>query len=252
MPEEHLGADELEFVCFADGAEVVGDDAGAASFVVKQIGPVTAAWLLLVVVAPDAQRRGRGTALVRTVAARAADRGALSLHLANAVPRYLWPGVDLTNTRAGMLFEATGFEPDLVGVNMAIATTFRHDPPDGVTVERGGRDALDFAARTHPNWVPELATALDRGTAFVARAPDGTAIGFGCHSVNRRAWVGPMATDPTRQGTGVGSALLAAVCRDLHDTGADTAEIAWVSNLRFYGKCGATVSRVFQGGRLRL
>ncbi|GIU87149.1 MAG: hypothetical protein KatS3mg009_1664 [Acidimicrobiia bacterium] len=31
-----------------------------------------------------------------------------------------------------------------------------------------------------------------------------------------------------------------------------TGEIAWVSNLRFYGKCGATVSRVFRGAHLTL
>ena len=31
-----------------------------------------------------------------------------------------------------------------------------------------------------------------------------------------------------------------------------TGEISWVSNLRFYGKCGARVSRVFLGGRLQL
>jgi hypothetical protein len=42
------------------------------------------------------------------------------------------------------------------------------------------------------------------------------------------------------------------VCADLEERGVDTGEIAWVSNLRFYGKCGATVSRVFQGGRLTL
>ena len=34
--------------------------------------------------------------------------------------------------------------------------------------------------------------------------------------------------------------------------GVTTGEIAWVSNLRFYGKCGARVSRVFLGGRLGL
>jgi hypothetical protein len=50
----------------------------------------------------------------------------------------------------------------------------------------------------------------------------------------------------------VGSAVVAAICADLEQRGAATGEISWVSNLRFYGKCGATVSRVFMGGRLRL
>ena len=61
-----------------------------------------------------------------------------------------------------------------------------------------------------------------------------------------------MATDPTLQHGGVGSALLAALCADLEARGIATGEISWVSNLRFYGKCGARVSRVFLGGRKRL
>ena len=61
-----------------------------------------------------------------------------------------------------------------------------------------------------------------------------------------------MATDPALQHGGVGSALLDGVCTDLEQRGITTGEIAWVSNLRFYGKCGARVSRVFLGGRKRL
>jgi hypothetical protein len=42
------------------------------------------------------------------------------------------------------------------------------------------------------------------------------------------------------------------VCVDLEARDCATGEIAWVSNLRFYGKCGARVSRVFLGGKLGL
>ena len=93
---------------------------------------------------------------------------------------------------------------------------------------------------------------MSLGTTFAARAADGRTIGFACHSVNRAAWIGPMATDPTLQHGGVGSAVLAALCADLEDRGFDAGEISWVSNLRFYGKCSARISRVFLGGRLRL
>jgi GNAT superfamily N-acetyltransferase len=190
---------------------------------------------------------------VREVCDRARSRGARSMHLANAVPRYVWPGVEIANTRAGMLFETLGFTPDLVGVNMAIPTTFHREAPPGVHVERErGDGAITFAAREYPHWVEELSCAIANGTAFAARKEDGSTIGFACHSVNRRAWIGPMATEASRQHGGVGSALLAAVCADLAGEGVATGEIAWVSNLRFYGKCGATVSRVFQGGRLDL
>ena len=137
---------------------------------------------------------------------------------------------------------------------MAIPVGFRREPPPGVLVEREtGAGAVEFAARAYPHWVDEL----DRGdrTRHCVRGPrrDGATIGFGCHSCNRAAWIGPMATDPDAQHGGIGSAVARrGVRRSRRPRGTRAGEISWVSNLRFYGKCGATVSRVFQGGQLAL
>ena len=258
MAGERLTRGELDYLCFGsngDGLddEIVGDEQGAAVLQTQRFGEHVAAWLILVAVAPGAREKGRGKELVHAVAERARARGARDLLLASAVPRYVWPGVDLFNTRAGMLLEACGFERDWLGTNMAVDTSFRREPPPGVVVEREtGTGAHDFAARAYPYWVPELDRAVMLGTAFAARDAHGATIGFGCHSVNRFGWIGPMATDPALQHGGVGSAVVAALCADLAERGCATGEISWVSNLRFYGKCGARVSRVFMGGRLPL
>jgi GNAT superfamily N-acetyltransferase len=253
MPEERLTAGELEHVCFGDGDEVLGDEHGAAVLQPQELGDQITAWLIMVAVPPGEQRRGRGKELVHAAAARARELGAGELRLAAAIPRYLWPGVDVANTNAGMLLESCGFARAHLGINMAIGTAFRRPPPPGLTIEREtGAGAHDFAAAAYPHWVPELDRAVARGTAFAARNAEGATVGFGCHSVNRAGWIGPMATGATRQHSGVGSAVLAAVCADLDARGVTTGEIAWVSNLRFYGKCGARVSRVFLGGELRL
>ncbi|MGH8977081.1 MAG: GNAT family N-acetyltransferase [Acidimicrobiia bacterium] len=253
LPHEHLTADELQHVCFGPHDEQLGDSDAALALTLKDNGGHRSMWIVLVVVTPDRQGEGLGTALVRDALSIARERGATRAHLANSVPRYLWPGVEITNTRAGMLFEALGFERDLVGINMVIPTAFRRPAPRGVVIEREfGPAAIDFAVRAYPNWVAELEVAIDRGTAFAARTTAGETIGFGCHSCNRTGWIGPIATDPTSQHGGVGSAVLAAACEDLELRGHDSAEISWVSNLRFYGKCGATVSRVFQGWHLAL
>jgi GNAT superfamily N-acetyltransferase len=253
MPEERMTEDELSYLCFGATDEVIGDEQGAAVLQTQRFGAHVAAWLTLIAVHPDDQRRGVGTRLVAAVSERARELGARELLLASAVPRYLWPGVDVANTRAGMLLETCGFACDWVGINMAIDTTFRRDPPPGFRVEREtGGAAHDFASDVFPNWVPELDRAVALGTAFAARDPDGATVGFGCHSVNRFGWIGPMATDPKLQHGGVGSAVVGAVCADLAGRGCATGEIAWVSNLRFYGKCGARVSRVFLGGKLPL
>ncbi|MCU1428561.1 MAG: GCN5-related N-acetyltransferase [Actinomycetia bacterium] len=253
MPEEQLSERELERICFGEGDTVFGDERAAAAYTIKRYGDYVAAWLLLVAVHPDAQGKGLGKQLVTDVCDRAREAGASHVHLANAVPRYVWPGIDLANTRAGMLFETLGFEADLVCINMSMDTGFRRDAPAGVIVEREtGNGAVEFAQREYPYWVDELAVAVANGNAFAARRDDGSTIGFACHSVNRRGWIGPMATEPSRQHGGVGSALVSALCSDLAAHDVETAEICWVSNLRFYGKCGATVSRVFQGARLAL
>jgi GNAT superfamily N-acetyltransferase len=257
MPEERLTARELEYLCCGvnepgEPDEHFGDEHGAAVMQLQRFGEHVAAWLVLVAVHPDRQSRGLGKDLVSAVLERARAAGAQDVLLASAIPRYLWPGVDTANTRVGMLLETMGFERDWVGINMAIDTGFRRPPPTGVVIEREtGIGAHDFAAGAFPHWVPELDRAVGLGTAFAARAGDRT-IGFACHSVNRAGWIGPMATDPVQQHGGVGSALLAALCADLQTRSIATGEVSWVSNLRFYGKCGARVSRVFLGGRKRL
>jgi GNAT superfamily N-acetyltransferase len=257
MPEERLTAEELAYLCFGANDdlddEVVGDERGAAVLQTQRFGSHVAAWLILLAVDPSEQGKGRGKELVRAVAERARSLGARDLLLASAVPRYVWPGVDVMNTRVGMLLETCGFERDWLGTNMSIDTTFRRAPGPGVVVEREtGTGAHDFAARAYPHWVPELDRAAAIGTAFAAREADGATIGFGCHSVNRFGWIGPMATDPELQHGGVGSAVVGAICADLAARGCTSGEISRVSNLRFYGKCGARVSRVFMGGKLAL
>jgi GNAT superfamily N-acetyltransferase len=254
MPEERLTAGELAHLCFGsnsgDPDEVFGDEHGAAVMQVQRFGEHVAAWLVLVAVPPGRQSEGVGKELVGAVIDRATELGATDVLLASAIPRYLWPGVDTANTRAGMLLETMGFERDWVGINMAIDTSFRRPPPRDTTVElETGSGAHDFAADAFPHWVPELDRAVELGTAVAARGADGRTIGFACHSVNRAGWIGPMATDPTLQHGGVGSAVLAGLCADLGRRGIANGEISWVSNLRFYGKCGAQVSRVFLGGR---
>src|SRR5205085_12570885 len=102
--------------------------------------------------------------VVHAVIDRAREHGARELFLASAVPRYVWPGVDIMNTRAGMLLESCGFERQWFGVNMAIDTAFRRDAPAGITVEReSGTGAHDFAAEAFPHWVPELDRAVALG-----------------------------------------------------------------------------------------
>lgn len=254
LPDERLTADDLRTSCFEAGGEVVGDADAACAFVVKDFGGIKVAWLLLLAVAPSAQRCGRGRALVDDVLARCRAEAVTEVHTGNCAPRYVWPGVDLASTAALAFFQALGFEPYDHGLNMLLSTSFRADLPAGTTIEREtGDGAVELARREFPHWEDEIARGIEQGTTFAARDADGETVAFAAHSVNRHTWIGPMATDPARRHRGMGHAILAALAEDIGRTHhVDDAEIAWVAPVPFYAKAGATAHRSFRIHRLRL
>ncbi len=180
--------------------------------------------------------------------------GVREIHTGNCAPRYVWPGVDLSQTEALACFQDLGFEAYDHGLNMLLPTTYRAAPPDGVSVEREtGDGALELARQEFPHWEDEVARGIAKGTTFVARDANGAAIAFGAHSVNRATWIGPMATDPSRRHGGTGHAILAALASDIGEShGVAGAEIAWVAPVPFYAKAGAVAHRAFRMHRLRL
>lgn len=249
-PDEHLSEDELLACCWDDPGVVLALDDGAGVVAANARG--TQGSIKALVVAPHARRLGHGRALVDAAEQWLRAAGCTSVVPGPSAPFYLWPGVDVRWTAALTLFESAGYRPVGAELNMSCSTSFRRDPPPGVAVERvledGDAAAVGaFCTAGFPRWVPELERAIEHASCLVARDDAGAVLGFCCHSVNRGGWVGPMATDPERQGRGVGGALLSAACRDLRAAGHADAEIAWVGPVGFYAKtAGAAVSRVFR------
>ena len=136
--------------------------------------------------------------------------------------------------------------------NLSCPTSFRHPPPAGIEVQRvlteEHADAVvALAEASWPWWVAEILRSIDHGSCVAARRDDGEVLGFGCHSVNRGGWIGPLATATGNQGRGIGRAVLGALCADLTAAGYRRAEISWVGPVGFYARAAdAHVSRVFQ------
>ncbi len=261
LPDEELRASELVDTCWAEGGVVLGapDGRGAVAVATAVEGERTIGYVKLLVVDPAAQRRGAGRALLDAAHEWAFARGAAEIRAGAAPPFYVWPGCDVRHLGALCLFEAAGYWTVGAELNMSCATSLRVAPPDGVRVVRldAERRPADVAAvlalvrAEWPNWEVETARGIERGTCHAALVdgPDGApvAVGYASHSVNRRGWIGPMATDRRRQHGGVGAALLSCLCADLAADGLTRAEIAWVGPVRFYAKtANATVSRVFR------
>jgi mycothiol synthase len=254
LPGEQLTPEDLATCCGAPGTEILGDEDGAVAWVRKDFDGVGVAWILLLAVRPERRRTGIARGLVDAVVGECRAAGVREVHTGNCAPRYVWPGVDLSQTEALACFQDLGFEAYDHGLNMLLPTAYRAAPPPGVSVEREtGDDAIDLARREFPQWEDEITRGIEHGTTFAARDTEGRTIAFGAHSVNRATWIGPMATDPSRRHGGTGHAILAALAADIGSSyGVDAAEIAWVAPVPFYAKAGAVAHRAFRMHRLRL
>ena len=255
---EELSSDELLGCCWDDPGIVLGAPGGqgavCASF--QDHGGRGIGFIKLIAVAPDARRQGVARSLLEAAHDWAFDQGAAEIRVGAAAPFYLWPGCDVAHVEALCLFESFRYWAVGAEVNMSCPTRFRSDAPAGVSIVRALDDSaiergLALVRREWPNWVAEMSRAIEQGCCHLAfadgDASDEAALGFACHSVNRAGWIGPMGTDPTRQHSGVGSALLGQLCRDLQAAEFTEAEIAWVGPVSFYAKAaGARVSRVFR------
>lgn len=258
LPDEGLGPDDLLACSFEDDGVVLGATGGdgAVVAVTRSIGDVTVGFVQIVAVAPSARRVGVGRRLLTAAEAWMVERGATHAALGGSAPWYLWPGVDVTATPMLCLAEAAGYQPVGAELDMALDVAFRAPTPEGVSLVRAldddvVADALAFVAGSWPHWVAEVGRAVEHGTCLVALL-DGRPVGVACHSVNRAARLGPMATDPSHRGAGIGAALVGEVCRDLMVAGHRRVEISWVGPVRFYAKLGAEVSRAYRTYRKRL
>jgi hypothetical protein len=229
---------------------VLGDEAiGAVAAVLRgSIG-----YLRLLVVAPEQRRTGIGRALLQAAEAWLVERGATEIRVGAEAPFYLWPGVPVDATEVLALLETSGYDDAGAVLNMSCPASLAAAPPAGVDMRSvsSSADAAEVVAlvdREWPWWRDETDRAIARGGCIGAFATgDGRAVGFGCHSVARSGWIGPIGTDPVAGRGGVGAAVMAGLCAEVMALGHDQAEICWVGPIAFYAKaCDAKVSRVFQ------
>lgn len=212
----------------------------------------------LFAVAPEWRRRGIGSRLLGELEDRLGQRGARTCRIFHDAPYYLRPGVDFRLTDMVSMLERRGYEQKHAACNMVVDLTHaRLDTSEaevslatrGIVIRRlehGDRDHLAVAAMS-PNWRVEVARSFRRAPISTHIALQGDAIvAFATHSVSGPAQFGPMQTDPSLRGLGIGALLLRRCLADLRSAGFPRCDIQWVGPKGFYADhVGARIDRCF-------
>ena len=235
-------AEELARALLADPAVRVIGDPGLGVVACALDGDIGS--IRLIAVDRPARRRGIGRALVHEAETHLRTAGATSLRVGGDAPRYLWPGVDVTELGLLALLEAAGYTRGEAALNLEVPLDrippAPADPPATVTAAE-----VSAWCRAHwPHWEVEFVAAAERDGLSAAVDEDGIAA-LCAREVLRDGWIGPVASRPDLVGRGAGRGPLLHALHALRATGRDRAEIAWAGPLRPYLAVGARAGRTF-------
>jgi GNAT superfamily N-acetyltransferase len=238
-------ADELDGALFApeQPAVVRGDPALG---IVATVASEGEAYIRLLVVDPEARGRGHGHALIAAAHADARAAGQRSITVGADAPYFLWPGVPSTELAMLCLLERHRYARVETNFDMTIDLGTLPDDPGGHEVATAAdRDEVDAFTTTHwPNWKAEVLRALDKGNLVVARDGEGIAA-FCAFEVNRRGFLGPVASRPDLIGRGAGRAPLLGALHELRSRGRSSIDVGWVGPIVPYARLGGRVSSVY-------
>ncbi len=242
---------------------------GFLSGVVRETVEGVIGYIKLMVVDTEQRRKGIGTALYQRAKEFFLDHGSREIRVYDVPFNYFMPGIDPRYTPAIAFFETMGFTRFSDTANMIVDlenqdfnTAQQEEKLKGeeITISRaktGEREeVLDFLRENFPNWVFEVSNAfkLHPIPLHIARYR-GKVTAFAAHNCNNlnTGWFGPMGTDISLRGKGVGSVLLKRCLADIKETGLKEAIIPWVGPIRFYSyHVNAYVQRVFWRYRLKI
>jgi GNAT superfamily N-acetyltransferase len=240
-----LSVDELDGALFApDQPAIVRGD--PATGVVATVTGDGKAYIRLLVVDPAARGHGHGHELIRIAHADARASGNTSITVGTDAPYFLWPGVPSAELAMLCLLERHHYARVETNFDMTIDLRTLPDDPGGHTLATAAdRDDIEAFADTHwSNWKAEVLRALDKGNLVIARDREGIAA-FCAFEVNRRGFLGPVASRPDLIGHGAGRAPLLGALHELRARGRSSVDVSWVGPIVPYARVGGHVSSVY-------
>lgn len=266
------------FIAKEDG-QIVGLLAG-----LKRYGEqAEKAHITALLVAPDWQRRGIGTALYNTALEHFKAEGVRYVQVGGGWPRF-WPGVP-ANLPAGLtFFQARGWHFDHTVYDLIQDLRTYRTPPDvklridqeqlrfEVAAHETIDEVLTFEMREFPGWVDHfqrVANVGDYSDIIMARDATGEVVAtLATHSNlshpsrcdllwqpllnNHTGAIGCVGVAEAERGRGIGLGLVAWASELLRDQGLTSCYIDWVFLTKFYARLGYEKWRAFQMGELEL
>lgn len=236
------------------------------------LSPDQRGWISVLLVDPDYQGRGIGSALLRDAIAHLRRYSAERIGL-GADPSHFFPGIPLENQQALDWFARRGARPGGLVCDLAshAIASYQHPP----AAEQAYRAAPGIAYRPATEgdlpglqafmqaefpdrWAWEIERYVERGglpgDVMLALSGDqvvgfarihtpesgqlGPASYWAPRFPGRHGGVGPIGVAASQRGQGVGLGLLSAAIAELRERGVESGVIDWTTLVGFYGKVG--------------
>lgn len=229
--------------------------------------------LPFLIVEPELQRRGIGSALNEAAIGHLGGLGLETARLGAGGSAYLWPGVPRDLPGADGFFFRRSWAPDgLAGDLLLDLVRFR---PARETADRAASAGIGFALaaaadaadilayeeREHPGWTRFFRRHLDEdpGTILIGRDRGGVVVAALLMEIPPRsgpAWsrmlgddvaeIGCVGVAAARNGEGIGAALMSVASAHVLEKGARAAYVGYVVRFTFYERLGYRLWREYR------
>lgn len=219
-------------------------------------------YVKLLCVDSNERRKGIATDLYKNIEEKFRKENVKVVRVYESYPNYFMPGVDPFYTEAVCFFERNGFKKfsdtsnltaDLLSQNFDSQKEEEKLKDEDIICRRAEQNdkdkILSWVGKNFPVWTYEVSESFKNNpiTLFITEMK-GEVKAFSAHEANNKGtgWFGPMGTDESLRGKGVGGILLRKSLLDMKNMGFVKAVIPWVGPIPFYMHyANANVDRVF-------
>jgi len=227
-------------------------------------------WIKLFGIDQDYRRKGFGNLMLAELEALFKSGGCSQIHVLNAAPYYLTPGLDVRYTDAFCFLHSNGYQLNNYVHNMSVdlrKSDFDFSQSEKLLSDLGMEiERLDQQDQSKyyqwvldtwgEGWTAESCNGLKNNpvTTFVTLDKHKEIRGFASYDVTMfRGGFGPTGVSKELRGLGIGKALLLRCLLDMKQRGYPWCEIGWVGPISFYAHTvGARICATFVQGSKKL